>query len=101
MRNSSGGCVALVAVIDLYAAIFAFIILAITGWVKNIIAFADCDFERLLGPLLPKPADESDEVTSDMARTVYGFVQRWLCEGVEDPTSYKQGAMRACLKLSR
>ena len=59
------------------------------------------DFERLLGPLLPQPVQGSEEVVSDMARSVYGFLQRWLCAGVEDPSLYKQGAMRVCLKLSR
>lgn len=59
------------------------------------------DFEQLLGPLLPQPSEENDEIVSDMTRCVYGFLQRWLCEGVEDPTRYKQGALHACLKLSR
>ena len=69
--------------------------------VASVVRRSFSDFERLLTPLLPHAATQNEEVNGDMARAVYGFLQRWLCEGVEDPTLYKQGAMRTCLKLSR
>ena len=57
------------------------------------------EVERAVALLIEHAVDDADRVAADMVSSIHGFVQVWLCTGAEDPTPFKDGAMRTIAAL--
>ena len=57
------------------------------------------ELERAAARHIEHIVEDADEVAADMVRSIHGFIQVWLCSGADDPTPFKNGAMRTIAAL--
>ena len=69
------------------------------GVVSDLVSNAFDEVERTVAGLLPDHVQDPLRAASDIVRSVYGFLQLWLCHQDEDPGRFQAGALRVSVAL--